>query len=71
MKLIILIGVSQNNFGTPLFINVENNNNNMEKSFFLGFLPGQVAWVELVHSTLYVCDSEMRSENERKEECGF
>lgn len=43
----------------------------MEKSFFLGFLPGQMAWVELVHSTLSVSDSEMKSEDERKEECGF
>lgn len=37
----------------------------MEKSFFLGFLPGQMAWVEL-SSTLSVSDSEMKSENERE-----
>lgn len=43
----------------------------MEKSFFVGFLPGQMAWIELLYSTLSVSDSEMRSENERKKEYGF
>lgn len=38
----------------------------MEKSFFLGVLPGQMAWVELLYSTLSVSDSEMRSENDKK-----